>query len=135
MTIIIGIKCADGIVLGADSLATYSTGLGGQPTIKQQTSKKLHIIGEQIVLGVAGPVGLGQSYYNAIEAIVKQKQNQRLWTSIAQARGALRGALWPYAKEAWEAAAVVAQTVGPQAAHGEANHASLVAYIVGDTPY
>ncbi len=37
MTLIIGIKCSDGIVMGADGAATFAT--LGQPTIRQETKK------------------------------------------------------------------------------------------------
>ena len=52
MTLIIGIKCKDGIVLGADGAATL--GAMGQRTILQPM-KKLEIISSAMVLGVSGP--------------------------------------------------------------------------------
>lgn len=57
MTLIIGIKCQDGVVLGADGAATF--GAFGQMTIRQPVKNKLKIDG-QLVVGVSGPVGLGQ---------------------------------------------------------------------------
>ncbi len=58
MTLIIGIKCKDGsIVMGADGAATF--GALGTPTAMQPT-KKLSILQDQIIVGVSGPVGLGQ---------------------------------------------------------------------------
>lgn len=57
MTLVVGIKCTDGIVLAADGAATV--GSMGQ-NIAQQPTKKLSIIRDRIVMGVSGPVGLGQ---------------------------------------------------------------------------
>jgi 20S proteasome alpha/beta subunit len=58
MTLIIGIKCKDGsIVMGADGAATF--GALGNSTAMQPT-KKLSILQDRIIVGVAGPVGLGQ---------------------------------------------------------------------------
>ncbi len=133
MTLIIGIRCRDGIVLGADSLATYATPYG-QQTIKQQTSKKLHIIGENVVLGVAGPVGLGQSYKAEIESVIASKQNRAWWKSSLEARTYLHSAMWKYAKPAWESAEIVGKSMG-QIAMQDCNHQSVVAFPAGGNPF
>jgi len=57
VTLIIGITCSDGIVIAADGAATL--GAMGQRTVRQSV-KKLTIIDGQVVVGVSGPVGLGQ---------------------------------------------------------------------------
>jgi ATP-dependent protease HslVU (ClpYQ) peptidase subunit len=57
MTLIVGIKCRNGIVMGADGAATL--GALGQQTIRQET-EKLDILENRIIVGVSGPVGLGQ---------------------------------------------------------------------------
>lgn len=64
MTLIVGIKCDDGIVLGADGAATL--GVMGQSTVRQAT-KKLDILKESVVVGVSGPVGLAQRIRGEIE--------------------------------------------------------------------
>ncbi len=67
MTLIVGIKCSDGVVLGADGAATL--GVMGQMTIRQQTARKLTILQDHVVVGVSGPVGLGQRFCHEIEAL------------------------------------------------------------------
>lgn len=66
MTLIIGIKCKDGIVMAADGAATL--GSMGQSTALQPT-KKLSIIKDKIIVGVSGPVGLGQMLKGKMESI------------------------------------------------------------------
>jgi Proteasome subunit len=66
MTLIIGILCADGAVLGADGMATF--GAMGQRTIQQPT-RKLTKIGPCVAIGTSGPVGLGQRFTASIEEL------------------------------------------------------------------
>lgn len=66
MTLIIGIKCKDGIVMAADGAATL--GSMGQGTA-QQPIKKLDILNEKIIIGVSGPVGLGQLLKGEVESM------------------------------------------------------------------
>ena len=72
MTLIAGIKCSDGIVLGADGAATY--GVRGQSTIRQPVKNKLKIIADSIVIGTAGPVGLGQRLAGSLETAYQNNQ-------------------------------------------------------------
>ena len=66
MTLIVGIKSRDGIVMGADGGAT----LGDIPqTTVMQPIKKLEIISESVVIGTSGHVGLGQQFRAAIEKV------------------------------------------------------------------
>jgi hypothetical protein len=60
MTLIIGIKCKDGIVVASDSAATYGQPLGSSTVI--QHTPKLDIVDNQIIMGTSGPVGLGQIF-------------------------------------------------------------------------
>lgn len=60
MTLIAGIKCSDGIVMGADGAATYATVLGAT-TVVQPTSK-LQALRGKVLMGVSGQIGLGQLY-------------------------------------------------------------------------
>jgi len=57
MTLIVAVKCRDGIVVGADGAATL--GSMGQMTVRQPV-KKLGIISDEVIVGVSGHVGLGQ---------------------------------------------------------------------------
>ena len=72
MTLIVGIKCADGIVLGADGAATLGSA-PGIPTVIQPVTK-LHILQDRMIMGVSGHVGLGQLYCDRIESLWKDKK-------------------------------------------------------------
>lgn len=67
MTAIVGIRCKDGVVIGADSSATFGDG-GGNRFIEQSTRKKIEIIGETIIVAGTGSVGHMQRF-----AAVSQK--------------------------------------------------------------
>ncbi|HEV3448322.1 MAG TPA: hypothetical protein VG099_27040, partial [Gemmataceae bacterium] len=68
MTLIIGIKCSNGVVLGADGAATL--GSMGQPTVRQPV-KKLTVLEDKVIVGVSGWVGLGQRIQSEIEGLWK----------------------------------------------------------------
>ena len=71
MTLIIGIKCQSGIVLGADSAATQVTSTGQQTGT--QPTEKLDVIDDAIVLGVSGSYGYSQAYRAAIVKLWKDR--------------------------------------------------------------
>ena len=89
MTLIVGINCNDSVVLGADGPTTYST--LGRPTIRQEAKTKLSIINGCAVLGVSGPVGLGQR-------LAGELQNLNITTTSYKkeyiAMSTLRGVFW-----------------------------------------
>jgi len=64
MTLIIGIKCEGGIVMGADGAATM--GSLGQQTIRQSVTK-LDSVANKAVLGVSGPVSIGQKFKSILD--------------------------------------------------------------------
>jgi hypothetical protein len=111
MTLIVGIRCIDGIVVGADGAATL--GVLGQTTARQ-VIKKLSILNGVIILGVSGPVGLAQRIQGETEA---------LWADKAfsgkkpfEAMAIIRSALWKHLEPELKAAQVSMSVVGPQAA-------------------
>ena len=63
MTVLVGIKCKDGVVIGADSSATMGQG-PGLATIEQEI-KKIHVVGDRVIVAGTGQVGLGQRF-NAV---------------------------------------------------------------------
>jgi 20S proteasome alpha/beta subunit len=75
MTVIVGIKCQDGIVIGTDSSATFAVPFGqGQLPIIEQSTKKIEIIDNKIILAGTGAVGLGQRFQYQIEHGHKEKE-------------------------------------------------------------
>ena len=58
MTVLVGIRCKDGVVIGSDSAATF--GSNGQMTIGQQAVQKVQVIADHIVHAGTGAVGIAQ---------------------------------------------------------------------------
>ncbi len=70
MTLIVGAKCLDGLVIGADGAATMIDSLGNRTA--RQPVTKLDIIAGNVVVGVSGPVGLGQMIAGEIEDFISK---------------------------------------------------------------
>lgn len=64
MTILVGIKCKDGIIIGSDSSATFSA---GQISTIEQTTKKIEILHNQIIVAGTGQIGLGQRFCDLVD--------------------------------------------------------------------
>lgn len=64
MTILVGIKCKDGVLIGSDSSATFAA---GQIRTIEQTTKKIEIVDGKIIVAGTGQIGLGQRFYNQVE--------------------------------------------------------------------
>jgi 20S proteasome alpha/beta subunit len=63
MTILVGVRCRDGIIIGADSRATF--GAGGIHTIEQDM-QKIDIIGNDVIVACTGSVGLAQRFVHEV---------------------------------------------------------------------
>ncbi len=86
MTLIIGILCSDGVVIGSDGAATY--GNLGTKTIVQPTGK-ISIKNGLMIMGVSGPVGLGQCIVAEISNLwtgqkFKDKQDHEVMRIVRQ---------------------------------------------------
>ncbi len=69
MTVIVGILCIDGVVIGADSSATSCS--GNIPIIEQKT-KKIDVFDENCtIMAGTGQVGLRQRFYDIIKSTNK----------------------------------------------------------------
>jgi 20S proteasome alpha/beta subunit len=75
VTAIVGIRCKDGVVIGADSSATFGDG-GGRGVIEQSTSRKIEIIGESVIVAGTGAVGHMQRFSAVIQKLWDQKAFQ-----------------------------------------------------------
>ncbi len=64
MTILVGIRCTDGVVVGTDSAATFSD--GSKRTIEQPVDYKLTIINARIIVAITGEIGMGQRFLNVV---------------------------------------------------------------------
>jgi 20S proteasome alpha/beta subunit len=81
MTAIVGIKCKDGIVIGADSSATFAS--GNFRTIEQPTDK-IDIIGDRVIVAGTGQIGLGQRFCEIVRQAWTEKKFQQSPIEIAK---------------------------------------------------
>lgn len=142
MTLIIGIKCRDGLVLGADGAATYA--VLGQQTIRQPVKKKLRVAGsQQVVVGVSGSVGIGQRIAGEVEGVQRQglpqdaegKNRKPLSKSKPhEVMAVLRHLIWGIVGPELEIARAMAQGVGTPVPIHLALSQSLVALLVSNEP-
>jgi proteasome subunit B (beta)-like protein len=70
VTLIVGIRCTDAVVLAADGAATVTTG-AGQMTARQRT-RKLFAIADRAVFGLSGDVSMAQEMALSLEACLIQ---------------------------------------------------------------
>lgn len=128
MTVIVAVKCTDGVVVGADGAATMAA--GHLQTAKQPV-KKLSILKENVIVGISGSVGLAQRLSGAIEDMWA-KEDPRKKKSV-ELMTAMRTKLWEHIKVEMDAATHARQVVG-QAAVGSALSYTVVALPVLDKP-
>lgn len=72
MTVLVGLLCKDGIVIGTDSAATFSA---GQSRTIEQTTQKIDIIGDRVIVAGTGQIGLGQRF----TAVVRKAWDEKLF--------------------------------------------------------
>lgn len=65
MTLLVGLYCTDGVIIGSDSAATMAA--GRQVTIGQQPSVKVDVIDPDVLLATTGSVGLGQRFRHHVQ--------------------------------------------------------------------
>ena len=70
MTVIIGVLCQDGVVIGSDSSSTFVT-----KTIRtiEQKCQKVFVVNNNIILSGSGQIGLGQRFMAIVENFSRQK--------------------------------------------------------------
>jgi Proteasome subunit len=122
MTLIVGILCSDGVVLGADGAATY--GALGQQTMRQPM-KKLTIISNSVILGVSGTTGLAQRYAGEIGRSYEGKKYQH--KQYDQVMRVIQGEIGPVIREELEMAKAAAPVVGAGIAQLSVLSGTLVA--------
>lgn len=61
MTILVGILCSDGVVIGADSSTTFASP-DGRHTISRQSTKKVVKVSGNVIYAGTGEVGFGQRF-------------------------------------------------------------------------
>ena len=128
MTLIIGIKCSDGIAIGADSAATLGTTTGLRTVI--QPMAKLAIVRGQAIVGVSGPVGTAQLFEDRVDSTYNDLRNR----SAVEAGRRLRQAFLNDQEITLKVASLAQSVVGPSAQNDALCH-TLVAAAPGKPPY
>lgn len=68
MTVLVGVRCSDGIVIGADSVATSS--MGHVPLINLPSDPKIKIFENAVIVATTGPIGYAQRLYHHVEEAI-----------------------------------------------------------------
>jgi hypothetical protein len=68
LTIIVGVKCTDGIVIGSDSIATSAAGV--VPVMQIESNDKIRIFNEKVIVAATGAVGYTQRLLYHIDRAV-----------------------------------------------------------------
>lgn len=115
MTLIVGIKCTNGIVMGSDGAATL--GAAGIRTALQPVSK-LHIVRGAVIVGVSGPVGLGQLFVDRVDSTWNGLRD----ATVQDTARSLRDSLLKDAQIAFQTANLARQVLGSIAAESVLSH-------------
>ena len=76
MTILIGVLCREGVIIGADSSATF--GPSPQNVTIEQPYQKIDVVGEHVIVAGTGQIGLGQRFTD----IVKMAWNNSVFQKV-----------------------------------------------------
>jgi hypothetical protein len=118
MTLIVGIRCADdAVVLASDSAATF--GVAGNPTIAQMCAK-IDIIRGEALIGVSGPVGLGQRFHGELDKEWARTQFRN--KTAVDIMTHLRRQFHPHIEDEFKAAQVAAPMLGGAAGSSAMSH-------------
>lgn len=120
MTILVGVKCSDGIVIGADSIATST--MGPNPLVQLVSNDKLQLVGNLGIVGSTGSVGLSQR----LKAVL-----DKLWTAGTHRNDAIAY----MAQVAKLTIDDFANTGVQRTQHGGVGFGALHGMIVGGKPY
>ena len=127
MTLIVGIKCSDGVVIWADGAATLGNVLAEATVI--QPVNKLQVIQSRMIMGVSGQVGLSQLYCDRVESLWKDNKLGRS-VSLPDVQRLLYESIRQDAHLAIAGANACVPLMGPNAAVLALTH-SLIAIPVG----
>lgn len=81
MTVLVGVNCTDGVVVGADSAATSAM---GQIHLLKMASDKIEIIGGRVIVAGTGQIGLGQRFAKIVSDAHDTKLFQRGRVDVAR---------------------------------------------------
>jgi hypothetical protein len=91
VTIIVGVRCTDGVAIGADSIATSSH--GPQRLIQILSDDKINIVANKIIIACTGAVGLSQRFHGIVKTSWDTPNKHFQKTSIERAREIARATI------------------------------------------
>lgn len=109
MTLIVGVRCSEGVVIGADSAATL--GALGQQTVRQDCDK-IEVVRDRVLVAVSGPLGLAQRF---VGEVARRWAAQKLSGESWEVMGKLRSAFAPHIEEEMRAAQAALPVIGATA--------------------
>src|SRR5258707_298672 len=127
MTLLIGIKCTDGIVVAADGAATFVTSVGAVRTIRQPV-RKLSVVNDRMIVGVTGAIGLQQRFVGELAAMTLGSGARQ-----HQVMEMLATAIRRPMKDEYGMAEALRGSLGQQALQGVVS-ASLIALMIQGEP-
>ena len=129
MTLLVGVLCSDGVIIGADS--AFTMGVLGQQTVSQ-SALKIEVVEGRALIATSGPVGLGQRLAGTFGDVLREN---RIPTSLKsyKAMGVLREAFREPIESELKAAAIAQGVIG-SAAFSSALSATLLAMSVNGRP-
>jgi len=130
MTLLVGVLCSEGVVIGADSAYTMAATLG--PQTVSQSAPKIEIVDGRALIATSGPVGLGQRLAGAFEDALRENTIPPAMKSH-KVMGALRERFRQPIESELQAAAIAKQAFG-NAGLTSALSATLLAMSVDGGP-
>ena len=79
MTVLVGVLCTDGVVIGADSAMTHAAGV--QPVMKVTGGVKLETPFNRFITATTGPVGLGQRFHQELHDLLQEPKELDKWSN------------------------------------------------------
>ena len=126
MTLIVGVRCTGGVVLGADGAATLADPLGMGTVI--QPVRKLRVFDATVIMGASGPMSLVQLYCDRVEVLwKKRKPGRNRSTSLPDVQRQIYDAISKDAAKALRDAETMSKVLGANAAAMLASTSSLIA--------
>jgi 20S proteasome alpha/beta subunit len=81
MTVLVGVRCTDGVVVGADSAATSAA---GNMHLLKLAADKIVLVGGRVIVAGTGQIGLGQRFAEVVKQAHDQKVFQNSTVEVAK---------------------------------------------------
>lgn len=119
MTLIVGIRCTDGVVIGADGAITVGNIV--------EPIRKLHLIEQEVIMGVSGPLTLSQFYTDRVKTLWSGQTKPAPSMGLVEIQRRLQSAIFEDAQRAIQLATLLKPLIGDANSYRMADSASLLA--------